>query len=89
MDGKQVRAFANNMVDMKNFVDFDPEECGVTELVFFPALCQLLDQFSGEELKDAVRGAPGRPDPQAHHPGGHHGLHQLPQLSGPRRGHPR
>ena len=55
VDGKQVRAFANNMVDMKNFVDFDPEECGVTELVFFPALCQLLDQFSGEELKDAVR----------------------------------
>ena len=52
---RQVRAFANNMVDMKNFVDFDPEECGVTELVFFPALCQLLDQFSGEELKDAVR----------------------------------
>ena len=48
MDGKQVRAFANNMVDMKNFVDFDPEECGVTEMVFFPALCQLLDQFSGE-----------------------------------------
>ena len=55
VDGKQVRAFANNMVDMKNFVDFDPEECGVTEMVFFPALCQLLDQFSGEELKDAVR----------------------------------
>ena len=55
VDGKQVRAFANNMVDMKNFVDFDPEECGVTEMVFFPALCQLLDQFSGEDLKDAVR----------------------------------
>ena len=55
VDGKLVKVFANNMVDMKNFVDFDPEECGVTELVFFPALCQLLDQFSGEELKDAVR----------------------------------
>ena len=24
-------------------------------MVFFPALCQLLDQFSGEELKDAIR----------------------------------
>ena len=33
-------------------------------------------------------GASGRPDPQAYHPGGHHGLHQLPQLSGSRRGHP-
>ena len=37
VDGKQVKVFSNNMVDMKNFVDFDPESCGVTELVFFPA----------------------------------------------------
>ena len=54
MDGKLVKVFANNMVDMKNFVDFDPEECGITEKVSFPVLCQLLDQYSGEELKEAV-----------------------------------
>ena len=29
VDGKNVKVFANNMVDMKNFVDFDPAECGV------------------------------------------------------------
>ena len=36
MDGKLVKVFANNMVDMKNFVDFDPEECGITEKVSLP-----------------------------------------------------
>ena len=55
IDGKQVKVFANNMVDMADFVDFDPAECGVEEKVSFPVLCQLLDQFSGEELKDAVK----------------------------------
>ena len=53
-DGKQVKVFSNNMVDMKNFVDFDPEECGISEMVFFPVLCQLMDQFSGEELKEQI-----------------------------------
>ena len=43
VDGKQVKVFSNNMVDMA-FVDFDPAEAGVDELVSFPALCQLLDQ---------------------------------------------
>ena len=55
MDGKRVKVFSNNMVDLKDFVDFDPAECGVDAMVSFPALCQLLDQYSGEELKEAVR----------------------------------
>ena len=54
VDGKQIKVFSNNMVEMKHFVDFDPEECGVSERVFFPVLCQLLDQYSGEELKEAI-----------------------------------
>ncbi len=54
VEGKSVKVFANNMVDMKRFVDFDPAECGVDELVSFPVLCQLLEQYSGEELKQAV-----------------------------------
>jgi len=54
VDEKQVKVFANNMVDMKNFVDFDPAECGVDEWVSFPVLCELLNQYSGEELKEAV-----------------------------------
>ena len=60
LDGKSVKVFANNMVDMARFVDFDPAEAGVDELVSFSALCQLLDQkqaegLSDEDFKDLVR----------------------------------
>ena len=55
MDGKTIRVFSNNMVHLKDFVDFDPAEVGVDEMVYFPVLSQLLDEFSGEELKDAIR----------------------------------
>ena len=55
MDGKTIRVFSNNMVHLENFVDFDPAEVGVDEMVYFPVLSQLLDEFSGEELKDAIR----------------------------------
>ena len=54
-DGKAVKVFANNMVRLEDFVDFDPAEAGVDEMVSFPVLCQLLDQYQGEELKEAVR----------------------------------
>ncbi len=55
IDGKMVKVFSNNMVHLKDFVDFDPAEVGVTEMVYFPVLCELLDNYSGEELKDAIR----------------------------------
>ena len=55
MDGKTIRVFSNNMVHLENFVDFDPAEVGVDEMVYFPVLSQLLDEFSGEELKDVIR----------------------------------
>jgi len=55
IDGKLVKVFSNNMVHLKDFVDFDPEEVGVNEMVYFPVLCELLDNYSGEELKDAIR----------------------------------
>ena len=55
VDGKQIKVFSNNMVDLQKFVDFDVEaECGVSERVSFPVLCQLLEQYSGEELKEAI-----------------------------------
>ncbi len=55
VEGVQVKVFANNMVDMSAYVDFDPEEYGVTERVRISVLKELLEQYSGEELKDAVR----------------------------------
>ena len=54
MDGKMVKVFSNNMVHLKDFVDFDPAEVGVDEMVFFPVLCELLDNYSGEELKEQI-----------------------------------
>ena len=32
-NGPAIKVFSNDMVDMKNFVDFDPEECGIIERV--------------------------------------------------------
>ncbi|MGE4277079.1 MAG: DNA-directed RNA polymerase subunit beta [Lawsonibacter sp.] len=55
VDGKIIKVFSNNMVHLKNFVDFDPDEVGVDEMVSFPVLCQLMDQYSGEQLKEAIR----------------------------------
>ena len=54
-DGKEVIVFSNNMVRLEDFVDFDPAEAGIDEMVSFPVLCSLLDQYQGEELKEAVR----------------------------------
>ncbi len=56
VDGQSVKVFSNRMVDMAQFVSFDPEACGVTEKVRFEVLCQLLDQFGQDEaaLKEAV-----------------------------------
>ena len=55
LEGTQIKVFSNHMVDMKHFVDFDPAECGVTERVRFSVLQELLQESSGEELKEAVR----------------------------------
>ena len=55
VDGKLVKVFSNNMVRLEDFVDFDPAEAEIDEMVHFPTLCQLLDQFQDDELKQAVR----------------------------------
>ena len=55
-DGSDLRIFANGMVRMDGFVDFDPEsELGIKEKVRFIVLRNLLENYSGEELKDAIR----------------------------------
>ena len=41
--GKRVKVFSNGMVDMKNFVDFDPKEYGIREKVCFKVLREMLD----------------------------------------------
>ena len=54
-DGKDIRVFTNGMVDMRHFVDFDPAEVGVNEKVRLIILRQLMEQYEGEELKEAIR----------------------------------
>ncbi|MBR2581758.1 MAG: DNA-directed RNA polymerase subunit beta, partial [Oscillospiraceae bacterium] len=55
VNGKDVRVFSNGMVDMARFVDFAPSEVGVRGKVRGIVLRQLLEQFEGEALKDAIR----------------------------------
>ena len=55
LEGKTIRAFSNGMVDMGRYVDFDPAEVGVKERVRGIILRQLLEQYEGEALKDAIR----------------------------------
>ncbi len=55
LDGTALKVFSNHMVNMKDFVDFDPEEYGVTERVRYTVLQDLLAQYQGEDLIEAVK----------------------------------
>ena len=56
VDGKPMKIFSNHMCDLARFVDFDPlAECGIKERVRHSVLQELLEQYQGEELKDAIR----------------------------------
>ena len=56
VDGRTMRVFSNHMVDLDRFVDFDPvAKCGIKERVRESVLKELLEQYSGEELKEAIR----------------------------------
>ena len=53
VDGAQVKIFSNHMVDMQNFVDFDPKELGIKEWVDFRILRRLMEENSPESLREA------------------------------------
>ena len=46
---RKVKVLSNMMVDLSEYVDFDPREAGVTELVFYPALESILKDLSSED----------------------------------------
>ena len=54
---RNVKVLSNMMVDLKEVVDIDPEEVGVTELVYYPVLANLLEETAGDidELKAAIK----------------------------------
>ena len=53
---RNVKVLSNLMVDLTAHVDCNPEELGVTELVYYPALEQLMEQYEdADELKEAIK----------------------------------
>ncbi len=54
---KKVKVLSNMMVDITSFVDCNPKELGITELVYFPVLQQIMEECSDkpEELADAIK----------------------------------
>ncbi len=54
VNGKSHKVFSNYMVDMKNFVDFDPAQYGIKEKVCRKALFELLDTVPADGWEDAI-----------------------------------
>ena len=54
---RNIKVLSNMMVNLQSLVDIDPKEVGVTELVYYPVLAELLEETAGDidELKDAIR----------------------------------
>ena len=52
---RKVKVLSNMMVDLTAYVDVDPKEVGVTELVYYPALRKILEENEDlEDIKDAI-----------------------------------
>ena len=54
-NGTVSKVLSNNMVDLKSYVDFDPQDVGIKEKVRFSVLIELINNYEGEELKEAIR----------------------------------
>ncbi len=54
---KNVKVLSNMMVDITNFVECNPRELGITELVYYPVLQQILEEYSEdpEILAEAIQ----------------------------------
>ncbi len=49
-----IKVLSNLMVDITHFVDCDPEELGITEDVYYPALREILMQYQDNEDPEAL-----------------------------------
>ena len=54
---RKVKVLSSMMVELTHYVDCDPKELGVTELVYYPVLAQILEEYSQdpEALAEAIR----------------------------------
>ena len=52
---RNVKVLSNMVVDLKEYVGFNPEDAGITEDVYYPVLEKLLEEYDDEEeLKNAI-----------------------------------
>ena len=56
-EDRDIKVLSNMAVDLKEAAGIDPEEVGVSELVYYPVLADLMEEAAGdaEELKEAIR----------------------------------
>ncbi len=54
VEGSPVKVFSNGMVDMANFVSFDPKEYGIKEKVRFATLKEMLETVPEDGWADAI-----------------------------------
>ena len=54
---RNYKILSNMMVDLASYVDFEPKEAGITELVYYPVLKTILEEASGDQeaLKKLIR----------------------------------
>ena len=53
---RNVKVLSNMMVDLTAFVDCEPKELGVTELVYYPALQKILEENDNlDDIKEAIK----------------------------------
>ena len=54
---RNIKVLSSMMVDLESVVDVNAEELGVTELVYYPILAQILEETAGDidELKEQIK----------------------------------
>ena len=53
---RNVKVLSSMMVDLRSYLDIDPQSVGVTELVYYPVLKKILEENTDlEDIKDAIR----------------------------------
>ncbi|TCT14055.1 DNA-directed RNA polymerase subunit beta [Natranaerovirga pectinivora] len=55
-DERKVKVLSNLMVDIKEHIDVDPKELGITEPVYYPALKEILEKYDDiDEIKEVIK----------------------------------
>ncbi|MBE6932896.1 MAG: DNA-directed RNA polymerase subunit beta [Ruminococcaceae bacterium] len=54
VNGTRVKVFSNGMVNMANFVDFDPKDYGIKEKVCFKVLQEMLETVPADGWEEAI-----------------------------------